>query len=159
VLAPAHERTASMPIPSTATRRSGDRGELTAAVSTCIGRRRGAPAAPARPLLPCLRKPSTGRRDLPLRRCCASAAGGRLRLVLARRPRWLLALGCGFDLVVGCGVGVTVWPTEFCWAGYIRRARNSGRWWCGGVKSRSGGRLAAAAGLKMLFAYCDGSKV
>ena len=117
-------------------------GALTAAVSTCIGQRRANQVR-------CRR-----------RRRSSSYSGGNLRRrrpgeisglswtrppLLSRGPRGsrgsayhttgsLQALAVGF---AQCGVGVTAWATEFCPAAFIRRGRNSRRWWCGGVKGTS----------------------
>jgi hypothetical protein len=53
----------------------------------------------------------------------------------AYTPYWLrIWFGC---LVCAVRRRLTVWPTEFCSAAFIRRSRNSGRWRCGGVKGTS----------------------
>ena len=141
-------------------------GALTAAVSTCIGQRRA----------------NQVRCRCRRRRRFSSYSGGNLRRrrpgeisglswtrppLLSRGPRGsrssayhttgsLQALAVGF---AQCGVGVTAWATEFCPAAFIRRGRNSRRWWCGGVKGTSAeAREMAAAGLKgSTFFFSDGA--
>jgi hypothetical protein len=124
-----------------------DRGKargLTAAVSTCIGERRGSPdaaAAATKLLLRFWREPATpaatGRRRGEIS-CSVDAAGS--PPLLSREPRAprgsaayhsLLAPDLIWLLVCAVRRRLTVWPTEFCSAAFIRRSRNSGRWRCG----------------------------
>lgn len=128
-----------------------DRGKgpyRTAAVSTNIGERRGSPDAPAMATKLLLRfcwepaTPAATRRRRGEISCSVDAAAS--AVCLSCEPRApggsayhsLLAPDLIWLLVCTERRRLTVSPTEFCSAAFIRRSRNSGRWRCGAVGLR-----------------------